>query len=331
MTAAWHKRAGQALGRQFPLMGISVAHLLLWTAAALLVTETAVLGTDGPVLLRGLDGCGWPISTSNSQSDFLTQSLLQESASYATQCYPKMEDNVSGSSPCDSRRPFVHTSINFTVEEGIDCPFPDTSICRDPHGGFRLTSELINSQIHLGVNTAVEDQIAYRREMTCAPIQDQPDGDLVTETNATTVGNTVIRQRSFHYLSDPADTNNTDPFVVTSSNSALQQPFSFTAHTVYSNLTDTDKKGPNRFSAVDALMPIQADLDIAVMTSNLKYTTSFSDPLFGTEERDGKQLSRGFSAFACATTHQFCNPVNGLCTRKGKARPRFFKPRCNVE
>jgi len=319
MTWSWNRRAGQVLGRQLPLIGISLSHVILWTGAAILIAFLASTGTDSLVLVENGQGCEWWSSVSEDSVDYasLTNSILQRSASYASQCYPKVFHHSTNSDACHDATSYPYQTIGFSLESGIECPFPDLTFCREPNSAIKVTSDLMNSQRHFGVNTALGDQIDYKKEMTCAPLRDEVDNELVVSENLTMAGGHLATQRSFHYIEDLDNTNNTDPLSLILTKLQSEADYQLAAETVYFNISKKSKT-PNPFLAKSGLTPGVADLDVVILASSLEYMRSSTDPIFGTvETSSGKNVHRGFSAVGCVTKHQFCNPVNGLCTQMG--------------
>jgi hypothetical protein len=315
MLLAWRDRVAQIWLRQLPLIGLSIAHIVFWTAAALLCSKVAITNTDTNVLLQGLDNCGW-ISPSDTSFWESQNSLLSESANYGQSCYQDVQWENGSSQSCSSNIHFPVAYIEFDVQSDVGCPFPDAKFCRkSTNGPIRLTSELINSNDHLGINASPDDQISYRREMTCAPLPDAPDGDIISESSTSVFGDGLALKRQFRYVDWASRLNKTDaPLNIAWLNFTAQDPYHFTSMSIRSNLTDEKGNDLNDYQTIGGLMPVGADFDIAIMTNNVKYQSSFNDTLFSTVEDNG---GKAFSAFACATKHQFCNPINNLCTKKG--------------
>lgn len=319
MTIAWRSRVAQLWSRQIPLIAISLLSVVFWTAAALFTSSVAITGSKNVVLLRGIDDCGF-LRPTDPGFGLKQTSILSDTANYAQECYRGVEWAEGSPETCRIAQPFPAASIDFTVQYNVACPFSNSSLCRSASNlPIRLTSELMNSNLHFGINAAREDQIEYRREMTCAALPDAPDGETISEVSTTVFGDGRIIERDFRYVNWAARLNKTDPALsVTWSNITSQDTYHFTSISIASNLTDKDGEDLNQYQVIDGLMPDQADLDIFIMTSTRSFQGSSSTPSFGTVNDNGIISERPFSAVACTTTHQFCNAViAGRCTRKG--------------
>jgi hypothetical protein len=321
----WRKRAAQPWGRHSLLIFFCILHIAFFAVASLLVGFAAITGTDGLVLLRGADVCFWWHS-SGAELNAVTltsfwateRPLLQEVHTYAEDCYDVSGMTITNTKACNSS--FASANIAFSVETNIDCPFPDPSFCRTAkEGAVRMTSELINSNKHLGINAKPEDQINFRQIMTCSVMPDTIDtpyaDDVTQSVFDNTSGSFQITERYFRYSANR--NNDTEAIVAIWSNSTAQIPYHFNSKLWLSNTTDPDYAPP--FTLTDGLMPNMADFTLIVITNAVTYTNSSNDTVFGTIdcEPDEGCSSRTFSTIGCTQQFQFCNPVNSLCTRQG--------------
>jgi hypothetical protein len=321
----WRNRAAQSWSRHLPLLILSILHIIVFTGASLLTGFLVTYGTDNIVLLRGQDTCYWwhdnsstPDADSAVNSWAGQQPLIQDSQGYAEKCYDIETITDSNTEPCDSS--FVSASIDYTVETNVLCPFPNSTFCRSSNEGtVMLSSELINSNTHLGLNVKEEDQINFRQYFTCSPLPDTVD--TVYANNVTiiafngTAGQFSLTERYFRYSNNQA--NDSEAMLAVWLDSSAQNAYSLDAATWLSNSTDPYLQ-PS-WSLNNGLMPDIADITVITITNAVTYTSSFNDTLFGTEgcEPNVGCSGRTFSALACTQQYEFCNPVNGLCTRKG--------------
>lgn len=325
LSWTWKQRAAQPWGRHIPLIALCIVHIAFFAVASLLVGFAATTGTDGLVLLRGEDVCyWWHASGSNLNAVTLTsfwateRPLLQEVHVYAEDCYDVSGLTVTNTKPCNSS--FASANIGFSVELNVDCPFPDPSFCRSSkEGAVRMTSELINSNKHLGLNAKLEDQINFRQIMTCSPLPDTIDtpyaNDVTQSVFDGTSGNFDITERYFRYSANR--NNDSEAMIAMWSNSTAQIPYHFDSELWLSNTTDPSLQPP--WTLNEGLAPDMADFTLILITNAVTYTDSSNDTIFGTIDCEPGQScsSRTFSALGCTQQFQFCNPVNGLCTRQG--------------
>jgi hypothetical protein len=68
-------------------------------------------------------------------------------------------------------RPIFPGVVPVTWEFDTPCPFPNARRCKvGPKKSFTVTSGLVNSQQHLGINAPVSDRIDVKLTTTCSPL-----------------------------------------------------------------------------------------------------------------------------------------------------------------
>jgi hypothetical protein len=80
-------------------------------------------------------------------------------------------DSLCGDAQDDGSncQPFGRRKIDWSTSMLERCPFP-SNICKTGRS-VQLDSGLIDSHIHLGVNSPIKDRISYRRVLECSPIK----------------------------------------------------------------------------------------------------------------------------------------------------------------
>ncbi|GAM88114.1 hypothetical protein ANO11243_061450 [Dothideomycetidae sp. 11243] len=113
--------------------------------------------------------CGLNLFESSTMSvtaldDYTFQTLNEtlQAASYVQRCY----NPLAGSVGCGG---FVKQSLELTTNANEPCPFP--GYCQDGEmSAFSVSTGLIDSREHLGVNTNDSGRVAFQKRQTCAPL-----------------------------------------------------------------------------------------------------------------------------------------------------------------
>jgi hypothetical protein len=170
---AWKGNTNRVARRITPLAIITIFHGLFFLAAS--VYLSGISSVNSEVLIRS-DVCGWvdesvlanisklEDATDIRAGDALMISGLQayrKSVSYAMLCYA---NNGSQAQSCQVQTKDRITSI---ITDNASCPFA-ADVCATK--AVALDSGLIDSALHLGINTPQEDRIQIRKVTTCAPI-----------------------------------------------------------------------------------------------------------------------------------------------------------------
>jgi hypothetical protein len=177
----WRGRNNVRLGRSLGLILIGVSHFVLITAAALLSSKLADTG-DAEVLIWS-HNCGFLADDTSNQNltessvlDLYRTTLVRDSLSYSRACYGNV--GLHGGT-CDS---FPKRYLKSKQYDNQSCPFNST-ICSGP--GVTLDTGALNSHIHFGINTPTNQRIAYRKVITCAPIDVEKHSTIVQGQNGT--------------------------------------------------------------------------------------------------------------------------------------------------
>jgi hypothetical protein len=314
----WRKRAENAWVRNLPLIILCALYLAIFGVTALLAGYSLAFGSNGLVLLNGENPCYWwhnsttGLDNTEMASYWLAQRpLLQQANVYASQCYNI--SNGESQNGCTSHLPA--TSIGYTVNTNVACPFPNVTLCRQTsEGAVRITSDLINSNSHLGINAPLKDQIGFRQIMTCSPILDDIDTKFATDETTTVFGTGhpfYVNQRIFNYSSTSSPNA---VLTATWTNAPTQPPYAIAATQWLSNNTVPSEQPP--FPLIPELIPDLSDISVAILTSNVNFSGPTNASLFSapcTNITAGCP-SRPFAAIGCANQYQLCNPVNNQCT-----------------
>ena len=170
----WRSNARHSIWRTLPLIVIAFLHLAIFTTAGLFSSHVA--SSSDEVLVRS-PYCGYIQSPNNLQhldakgQEQLADSLIATrtaalwSFSYAQNCY---QSNGTGSGCNAFAVPKIETTSVIT-----SCPFAVGMCLDDAAGALKISTDFINSDIHLGVNSRRKHSIDYRRITTCAPLRSE--------------------------------------------------------------------------------------------------------------------------------------------------------------
>lgn len=162
----WRTRARSPIRRSGFLAIIALVHLLGFLVAA--IFSTKVSSASGDQVLIGSVACGsldFGIQDVRALWDLLLPYNLKanlDSASYARSCY----STYGNSGSWQDCRTFPTPNINLR-RENTTCPF--SGMCTTP--AISLDTGLMDSDLIFGVNAPQEDKLAYRKVISCAPIE----------------------------------------------------------------------------------------------------------------------------------------------------------------
>ncbi|KAF2261851.1 hypothetical protein CC78DRAFT_619046 [Lojkania enalia] len=151
----------------------AIAHVTLMTIAS--IFSARILSSGDEVLVRG-SSCGWMDQINEGLSD-MNQTELQDKTAgifnmgrwtamkaldYAQTCYGSI--NFTQSSACKF---YATTAINITANSNVPCPFGE-KLCGLYHG-IKVDTGLVDSNLHLGINSKPSGRIQVRKVLTCIP------------------------------------------------------------------------------------------------------------------------------------------------------------------
>src|ERR1700722_3546927 len=167
----WRANARHSFRRTLPLIVIALLQLAIFTAAGLFSSHLA--SSSDEVLVRS-PYCGYiqspdsidhlDASGEEQVADFFIarRTAALWSSNYAQNCY---QTNSTASDCNIFAVPRIQTTSAVT-----SCPFAQGT-CIEDAGALQISTESINSDIHLGINSRRKHSIDYRRITTCAPLR----------------------------------------------------------------------------------------------------------------------------------------------------------------
>ena len=166
--------------RSLAFVALAILHMAAFGIAGLFSSRIVV--TDSSVLVRS-DICGaWPLPDQFSKSNFVqfnnTPDVLRERQSYAinsrldlTSSLAYVRDCYFYDQPCVDYE-FVVGALNQDPNLNASCPF-DESLCLA--GGVEIDTGFLDSAIDLGINAKPGDRVLYRKSISCAVLNTDPD------------------------------------------------------------------------------------------------------------------------------------------------------------
>jgi hypothetical protein len=178
---AWRGKTRRVGRRVIFLIIVCLVNFTAINIAGLFVSR--VSDSADEVIIQSNDNCGWydvtPVvglgivgNLTDDQINSLDSLAISSHASfsgaheYAKSCYPLLNGFVpnNSSSDCITKVvPYISSSVNQTAA----CPFAEKACIGS---AISLDSGWIDSNLHLGINTAASESIRVRRSLTCAPI-----------------------------------------------------------------------------------------------------------------------------------------------------------------
>lgn len=171
--SAWRRRPGYGFRRVLPLLCVAALQALLFTLAGIYSSD--VFGGSAVVLVES-QACGYIVTPTAAEeakdataygrlNAALVEGRLAAEASlaYARACYGNGTINAECNSFLVPRLPASYGMVA--------CPFANETCLESGYGALKADSGYIYTDTHLGINSAKEDSLAYRRVTTCAPIR----------------------------------------------------------------------------------------------------------------------------------------------------------------
>jgi hypothetical protein len=170
------------------------ARSLHFILLAFLVVAIALIGgifssevskASGSSVLVQSEQCGvlaqtetW-LSLASNGFNFMRQ--VASASSYARACYGARTNELQCSL-------YVKQQLNWTTNTNAACPFDEDICILNGTQSLQLDTGLIDSHTDLGLNSAPENRISYRKVTTCAPIHTESFTSLRNSTSVQTPG-----------------------------------------------------------------------------------------------------------------------------------------------
>lgn len=165
LFTAWRGAENRAL-RILPLLAFALISVVSFTIAGGLSSQiSSSVGNE--VLIRGTN-CGFLDSSNitretNTIFNTYVSNSINNAGNWAQQCYTS---GRSGMLDCAS---FITKNLPATVDENAPCPF-NNSLCRT-NSNIRFDSGFLDSNDHLGLNSAADQRVLSRFVLQCAPLK----------------------------------------------------------------------------------------------------------------------------------------------------------------
>jgi hypothetical protein len=212
-----HIGFGAALRRGLPAMLIALTSVMVWSGAQLFTSK--IWSTAGDQFLLQNVKCGYQgfaPSTIQQQTMWLKhwRNRLEAASIYERQCYTGLAD-LADCRTLPTRR------LNWTMRDAA-CPFTDAGLCiRANNTPVSLDTGYIDSNSQLGINAPLADTVAYRKVITCSPMQTNRrcyfDGEGARFCDINDTNASQVREVGYYY--GPLRAGSNETFKVTLTNS----------------------------------------------------------------------------------------------------------------
>ncbi|KAH7152102.1 hypothetical protein B0J13DRAFT_658430 [Dactylonectria estremocensis] len=296
----WRQSANRALVRTILWALCGIVYVALFAVTPIFTSSISTGATE----FRLLEATNCGIFTPADRDEFQAKELFdnQLASAYSRQCY-----SDTSSAACNN---LVVPSIRWT-NESVDCPFAD-DVCFGTRG-FRMQTEMVSSDTHLGINAPEHNRIYYSRETICSPLLTQPSfSQYINGSEAEALGwadNVLIKYLYGHRGSQ----NYTH--IYNKYGQRMQTGYSTWAYYALASRNNTI------WRPAEALAMEHRDLTLLLIAPNsIFHMEPNDDPVFGANVRvasDGLVTylpDRFVSPIACADGHQICNPMYDRCT-----------------
>jgi hypothetical protein len=334
LKVAWRSRTRLKNSMSYPL---AIAALALIHYAVFILAQTFLntLVSASPVVLAVSPDCGpdWSSSfleTMGYDVTFNISSLgtvdysqkhtskrqhnLQLSLEYAQQCYASNPRFVTTSPACNTMK---SSHLDFDIDHSAEpCPF-GSGMCHERSQNIHFTSQKVDTHYDLGINSPLADRLYYRRQTTCAVLNNSYVSENDTgQSNATAYakyGYSLLQGTDWTYSSSNLTSLYTEFTPQDISPYRLNAQFAYvnTSHTV----------AWTGFSPIDPLVQANKDADLTLLflTYSGRYFKPVDDPWFSAHNVHHvdtpsplarTQYSRDsiISTVGCLERHQFCKP-----------------------
>lgn len=340
----WRGRARRVCRRVLPLAMCAILHCVgvgvvsIYAAPAVAASESLVLGR-GPT-------CGdWNGSTAQEDHKIYHMRLQnsiqgwENSAEYARACYSSDLIEDQEPSNCPQRFRSGKPWSNRTDET---CPFAE-GLCK---GGqvFSVDTGRLDSTLDFGINSLEEDRVVYRRKLTCSPLETEGfiEGPILAPANQSITGSPELWQNvslwNYNYgkllmNNERSVTNATfvfdngwnrpsytgDPGAPYVLSLAVFFPNETPAPTPYQ--TYETSWSQSTFIPIPHFQIWDGTITVLFLLSYVCLATPVDDPWFSSHRKVDVQpplycfdSNPPVSPLGCIEQHQFCNPMNGICT-----------------
>ena len=310
---SWRRRVCGAYHRTLIWAVFSI--LYLTTFAALAVFSSQVSRAASNLRLIRSPQCGyWEPDPVGSSEDFSlgarafaskVASDVVTASRYARACYT---DNRT-SAQCSV---LPTAALPWKGYNDTNCPFNDVSAC-EAGQAVRMETGLIDSQLHLGINTPPEHRLILYKNVTCAPVAVGPFSTYESlSANETATG---VEYGIWQYNFGPKIGSPTSSYTFRYNTAA--QTFGF-GYTIVSHENQAGQGDDNTWLPVRALQAKDADVSIFfILMNSVHFIEPCNDPVFAAHTPFDDitfAADRPVSVISCIEQNQICNSVNDRCS-----------------
>jgi hypothetical protein len=303
IRSAWSKTPiPKAWGRTLRLVLPVLLIWILFSIAGIFVSAVASQNYSQTQVLIKPQNCGsgnnsyiTSVEGAWSYEDFLIR-VNRDARAYARDWYANFPTYINPATA------FPVNTLPYNTTSGTPCPFDSARCLLGASAGFTMTSSLLDSHSHFGVNALPKNRVQIQKNVTCAVIHLR---DVVKQNG-----------EAYDFYLGPYHPGSLNfPYTYRYNTSLIQsgigyilRSFSYHPATLF-----------NDWDPIPGLKPSSADLSVFFISQNgVFYHRPVQDPLFlanvATPLPGYSRPNAAVTAMGCVEQHSICNPSTQRCT-----------------
>ncbi|KAH7026624.1 uncharacterized protein B0I36DRAFT_415231 [Microdochium trichocladiopsis] len=314
---AWRHTPGYKRGRR--TLMVALPGVLIWGAffaASLLTSMVANEATDRAIVRAKPDRCGFVVNRPNDQAigdpadqdefhDLLTEKWTNDTVE--ARAYALSMRDATRTAPLKSI--FMKPKLEYKLETNVPCALPNSTYClNESNATISLTSERLDSHLHLGINAPPSDRIALQHKATCSVVENEY---FVTAS-----------ERYISFRLGPTGLPNSTAPTYRFPIGHWNQTMGYQIDVTYGLAGSTDE---GLWHPVEGIARTDADQGIIFLSQNgVRYPTPVKDLLFRADLPSGGGYYEGnvwVNTLVCAEQYRWCkaSDASAGCTEWGGA------------
>lgn len=334
---AWDNRSTARNPFSYPLTiaALAILHYALFISAQTFMNT--IVSTSSIVLVRSphcgfwtsqwleTQGRSFSINGSTLETVRKTQDAssksdhdIQQSLEYSQQCYSTNPGFTRQSSSCETMKRH-HLDFELEHTTGV-CPF-GRDMCHEQQDSVIFTSQAIDSQHDLGINSPEGDRVSYRQRTTCAVLNDT---NRIIETAIGTRDESAVADYGISIQQFSNFTYEWSNFSSLYTDFLPQTAIPYHVNTQRAWSPGSLAEKASTFTPDPSLSWNSSYLMLLFLSFTGRYFTPIDDPWFSAHQLHVKDVQAPFarnqwgrdrmiSTLACKEQHQYCN-TDGNCT-----------------
>jgi hypothetical protein len=169
LASAWWRCTNRPLLRSLPSILLALVWVVVAGGASVLSSEiTKAASLDRLIMSPSCGTWKWNTANETTKVDTFAKRELQDTntaAAYARACYDtdsidQLECNI-----------YTQKRLPYTVDYNSTCPFKNNSCLEGNTAAYQIDTGLLDSQLHLGINTRPDKRVQFRKVVSCSPLR----------------------------------------------------------------------------------------------------------------------------------------------------------------